>query len=304
MKVLIIGLGSIAKKHIEALRKLRNPTIFALRSSRSAEEYLNVKNIYSFDEVEEINFDFVLISSPTAKHYEVIEKAIKLNKPLFIEKPLFSEVGTSEGELVDKISSKGIPTYVGCNLRFLDCLREVKEIIGNERINEINSYSGSFLPDWRPNTDFRKTYSANKELGGGVHIDLIHELDYLYWIFGRPESNISSSSSKSSLNIDAIDYANYLWGYKNFNASIILNYYRRDTKRTLEIVTDKATFLVDLIQNRIHRNEKEIFSSKQTVLDTFEVQMDFFLKNILNSRNTDFNSVEEAYQILQLCLKD
>lgn len=304
MKVLIIGLGSIAKKHIKALRKLINPDIFAWRSSLGAKEFLNVKNLYSFEEVERINFHFILISNPTSKHYEVLKKVIKLGKPLFIEKPLFAKVGTYENELVKRISSMGLSTYVGCNLRFLECLREVKEIIHDERINEVNSYCGSYLPDWRPNTDFRKTYSANKHLGGGVHIDLIHELDYLYWMFGKPESNISHSSSKSSLNIDAIDYSNYLWGYKDFNASIILNYYRRDSKRTLEIISDESTFLVDLIENKVYKNGKEIFSSNQTVLDTFEVQMKFFLNNILNNRTTDFNSVEEAYQILQLCLRD
>lgn len=141
-------------------------------------------------------------------------------------------------------------------------------------------------------------------MGGGVHIDLIHELDYLYWLFGEPLETHSVFSSKSALNIDAVDYANYLWEYKTFCASVILNYYRRDTKRTLEIVTSSDTFLVDLMKNKIYKNEKEIFSSRQLPTDTYLPQMKFFLKNVVNSTNTEFNSVNEAYKILELCLKD
>lgn len=304
MRVLIVGLGSIAKKHIAALRKLEDPQIFALRSSVDSEDYENVTNLYSLEEVGEIDFDFFLISNPTAKHFGALTELIKFNKPLFVEKPLFSTVGFRESKLVREIMDRGIISYVGCSLRFHDSLKEIKKITSGLRVNEVNSYSGSYLPDWRPGQDFRKSYSANEDMGGGVHIDLIHELDYLYWMFGKPDKSTSRSSSKSSLEINAVDYANYVWEYKGFNACIILNYYRRDTKRTLEVVTAEATFLVDLLNNTIFRNGKEIFSSGQTLVDTFEVQMEFFINNILEKKVTNFNSVDEAYKILELCLKN
>lgn len=304
MKVLIVGLGSIAKKHIEAIKKIGPAEFFALRSSPDSKNEPGVTNLYSYEEVGNYNFDFYIISNPTSQHFDAINFLLKFRKPLFIEKPLFSNVGSVEQKLVQRITISGIPTYVGCSLRFLDCLNHIKDLIKGKRINEVNCYSGSFLPDWRPGSDFRKSYSANAGLGGGVHIDLIHELDYLYWIFGNPHFSRSISSSKSSLKINAVDYANYVWGYEDFNASIILNYYRRDVKRTFEIITDEETYLVDLINNKIHRNGTEIFSSEQTLIDTFQDQMDFFLKNILTEKEKNFNSVEEAYKILELCLKE
>lgn len=304
MKVLIIGLGSIAKKHIKALHKAGVHEIFALRSSEEAEAHEGVTNLFSFDVVKDQNFDFFLISNITSKHAEVISKLLPFKKPLFIEKPVFSEVNCKNDDLVAKLTEMQIPTYVGCNLRFLDSLRELKKLLKNKRVNEVTIYSGSFLPDWRPNINFRESYSANKEMGGGVHIDLIHELDYLYWLFGEPEDTSSHFSSKSSLNINAIDYASYLWKYGGFNASVTLNYYRVDSKRSIEVVTSDATFEVDLLKNEVYENGEEIYSSNQQLSDTLYDQMDFFLDHVLSQNMTDFNSIREAYKILELCLRD
>lgn len=302
MKVLIIGLGSIAKKHIPALNRNGVKDIFALRSSRSSGTYEGVKNLYSFEEIEEHEFDFFLISNVTSHHAPTIKELIKFKKPLFIEKPLFGEVNKENAEIVAEVEKLEIPTYIGCSLRFLDSLREIKKLIKAARINEVNIYSGSYLPDWRPNVDFRQSYSARKDLGGGVHMDLIHELDYLYWIFGAPEKTSSLFSSRSSLEIEAIDYANYLWSYSEFTASVTLNYYRHDAKRTLEIITDEGTYLVDLIQNRIFKDNEQIFSSNQVLRDTLNDQMEFFLKEVLEENKSGFNNIQEAYKILQLCL--
>lgn len=303
MKALIIGLGSIAKKHIQALGTNGVTNISALRSSRDATEVKGVKNIYSFKEINKEDFDFFLISNVTSKHSETIEQLIKFQKPLFIEKPVFGEVNSVNETLVKRVLEAKIPTYVACSLRFLDCLQEIKQLLKNARINEVNIYSGSYLPNWRPGTDFRKSYSARKELGGGVHIDLIHELDYLYWLFGEPTNTTSTFSSKSSLDISSYDYAHYLWGYAHFNADVILNYYRKDTKRTLEIVNSEETFLVDLVKNKIYKNDEEIYSSDQKLTDTYTPQMKFFLDKVMKGNN-GFNTIDEAYKILQLCLKD
>src|SRR5690606_19349874 len=141
-------------------------------------------------------------------------------------------------------------------------------MIAGERVNEVNVYCGSYLPDWRPGVDFRKVYSANKELGGGVHIDLIHELDYVFWLWKEPRKTRAFFSNTSSLDISAFDYANYLWTYDGFSVSIVLNYYRRDPKRTLEIVTEQATYQVDLLNNTIEKNGEIVFSSQQRINDT------------------------------------
>lgn len=302
MKVLIIGLGSIASKHIEALKTIApNTDFYALRSSKGASNSVGIHNIFSLKDLIGKKPDFAIISNPTSAHGKTIERLIPMQIPLFIEKPLFSKLGNER--LLKKIQDKNISTYVACNLRFLDCLKFIKEYIENRRVNEVNIYCGSYLPDWRPGVDYRTTYSANKELGGGVHIDLIHEIDYTYWLFGKPHKVNTVFSSKSSLNINAYDYANYLLMYRNFNASIILNYFRKDAKRTLEIVMENFTLVVDLVNNKVYRNEEIIFESTKTIKDTYVDQLRFFINEIVR-KNKKFNTVDEAYEILKICLEN
>ena len=291
MKVLIIGLGSIALKHIKALQELYpSVVIYALR--RKGEPSKEIKGVIEVFDISEIKVDtlsFILISNPTAVHYETIKEVMVYKKPLFIEKPLFETLSNEANDLVMEIERQGIPTYVACNLRFLESIAKIRELLVGKRVNEVNVYCGSYLPDWRPNIDFRKVYSANKEMGGGVHIDLIHELDYVYWLFGAPIHTQSFFSNKSSLDITAYDYANYLWEYDDFSVSVVLNYYRRDSKRTLEILTDEGTYLVDLLKNNISYNDELVFQSSQLSLETYTAQMQFFVEEILN-KQTKFNT--------------
>ena len=305
MKVLIIGLGSIALKHIKALQELYpSVVIYALRRKGELSKKLEgVIEVFNINDIEVDTLSFILISNPTAVHYQTIKEVIAYKKPLFIEKPLFGALSKEANELVTEVEKQEIPTYVACNLRFLECIAKVKELIVGKRINEVNVYCGSYLPNWRPKVDFRKVYSANKEMGGGVHIDLIHELDYVYWLFGAPIHTQSFFSNKSSLNITAYDYANYLWEYDDFSVSVVLNYYRRDSKRTLEILTDEGTYLVDLLKNNISYNDEIVFQSSQLSLETYTAQMQFFVEEILN-KQTKFNTIIEGYKVLKLCLQE
>jgi len=302
MKILIVGLGSIAKKHIAALKKLLpSCEIFALRNGKDSKSYENIIDLYNLQDTSE-QFDFAIISNPTSQHAQTIELLKSFAIPLFIEKPLFDTINYSE--LVQGITNLGTKTYIACNLRFLDSLQYLKSKLINRRINEVNVYCGSYLPDWRPDVDFRKVYSANKEQGGGVHIDLIHEIDYIVWLFGIPVDLKKTFLSQSSLNISAFDYANYLFIYNEFCANIILNYYRRDAKRTIEVVCEEGTFIVDLLKNTVTFNGEIIFKSNQKILDTYDSQMSFFIDNLESQNEFIFNNINEAYNILKLCLED
>jgi len=303
MKILIVGLGSIGKKHIKAIRTV-NPDveIFALRSKKDSEKYSNVTNIFNLDFIASIAIDFAIISNPTSEHKRTISELIEYGFPLFIEKPIYSSLNIKD-EIIS-INSKKISTYVACNLRFFDCLKFIKEKLTfahNKRLNEVNVYCGSYLPDWRPNVDFRKIYSAIPELGGGVHIDLIHELDYVYWLFGKPNAVKRNFRSQSSLSVSSFDYANYLLDYNSFCTCIVLNYYRRDSKRSLELVFENETWNIDLLKNQITCNDKIIFSSEQRISDTYQIQMAYFIDCINKKKNT-FNTISDGFEILKICL--
>jgi predicted dehydrogenase len=187
MKVLIIGLGSIAKKHISSLMELiPDVKIYAFRSVKNSANVLNVINIYDFNDTPN-DVDFIIISNPTSLHANTIEQFLNFNAPIFIEKPIFDKIETNSS-LVNLIQEKNLKTYIACNLRFHPAIVFLKNYLQNssKRINEVNVYCGSYLPEWREATNYIDSYSAKSSLGGGVHLDLIHELDYCIWLFGFP----------------------------------------------------------------------------------------------------------------------
>lgn len=306
MNVLIVGLGSIALKHIKAIKEFDvQAKIFAYRSNTDALPVNGVTNIYNLDD-KLVVFDFAIISNPTNLHYEFIEVLTEKGIDLFIEKP---PVGTLDNidNLIEKINRANNITYIACNLRFHPCLQYLKnELTNNQcRINEVNVYCGSYLPDWRPDKDFNKIYSANPEMGGGVHLDLFHELDYTYWLFGKPIYTKSLKRNVSTLNIRAFDYANYVFEYEGFTANIVLNYYRKKPKRIIEILFENKTWEIDLIKNTItDDNGSVIFSVGNFKIEkTYTDQMNFFI-NSLKFGSLKMNTFIDSIEVLKLCLGD
>ena len=304
MNILIVGLGSIAQKHIQALKRIDSSfVIYALRSSRNSTNADGIINVYSLEELDGIIIDFAIISNPTSEHKKTIDSLLFLRCPLFIEKPLYYKLDIAD--ILAKLKKLNILTYTACNLRFFASLEYIKNEISknSKRVNEVNVYCGSYLPEWRKDCDFRKNYSAISALGGGVHVDLIHEFDYLYWVFGMPTNIYSIFRSNSSLSIDAFDYANYCLDYNFFCANVVLNYYRRDYKRTFEIVFENETWLVDISKNEITCNGNVIFSSNQKMIDTYFEQMNYFIKLINLKSKDSINTIFDAYNVLKICLK-
>lgn len=303
MKILIIGLGSIGKKHVDALIEInKSIIIYAFRSNKNSKKYKTVINIYKIEEIESLNLDLIIISNPTSFHKNVLEELKFLKIPVFIEKPLYHNLNISE--LVNYYEFNNIFSYMGCNLRFLDSLVYLKDkvLLNDEKINEINVYCGSYLPSWRK-VNFRNTYSTKPELGGGVHLDSIHEIDYIYWLFGYPAKVNSILKNKSSLKIKSADYANYSLDYGNFCVNIVMNYFRKFTKRNLEILTKDNIYEIDLINNTIFKNGIKMFNSKQKIIDTYKTQMQYVI-NCVNNNLKSFNTIKDGYNVLKICLNE
>lgn len=306
MKLLIIGLGSIAQKHIDALIKINQfASVYALRSNTNAKPFINIIDLYELSDVPN-DIDFILISNPTSLHSKTILNVIDFNKPLFIEKPVFDSVINND-EIIRLIKEKNIKTYVACNLRFHPALIFLRDYLNsnNLKVNEVNIYCGSYLPDWRPLQDYTKSYSANQKLGGGVHLDLIHELDYTIWIFGKPVNYKSIKRKVSKLLIDTFDYTNYNLSYPDFNVSITLNYYRTTPKRQIEVVLENETLICDLLTCTILNSEnKIIFTDNEFDFSkTYLNQMNYFINNLRNEY-IYMNNINEAFEILKIALND
>jgi predicted dehydrogenase len=306
MNILIVGLGSIAKKHIEALKYLNlDATIYALRSNANASKVENVINVFDLDSID-VTFDFAIISNPTHLHYEFIETLALKGIPLFIEKPTVHTLENVDA-LAKIIENKKLITYVACNLRFHPCLSFLRNKLQTEQlnINEINVYCGSYLPEWRANKDYKIIYSANADMGGGVHLDLFHEIDYTTWLFGFPNKTSSVLRSVSTININAYDYANYILEYDNFTASIVLNYYRRHVKREIELVLDTQTLVVDLVNNTIKSdNGTTLFEEQDYPIQlTYQSQLIYFT-DLLKNNIQPMNSFSESIKNLKICLQN
>ena len=304
MKVLIIGLGSIAEKHIASILKLVPDTLFyALRSNVNSSIQDNIENIYDINDTPK-DINFIIISNPTSLHASTINKVIFLNKPIFIEKPIFDRIDENIG-LVKLFQKNNIKTYIACNLRFHPSIKFLKNFLEktSKKIYEVNVYCGSYLPSWRANTNYAESYSAKKNMGGGVHLDLIHELDYVIWLFGLPINYSSKKRKVSQLQIDSYDFSSYNLEYNSFSISIILNYYRIEPKRDIEIIFEDDVYKCDLLSSKITNSKNEvIFIDKDFhINDTYLKQADYFIKNI-NILDPYMNNIEESFNILKIAL--
>ncbi|WP_423736758.1 Gfo/Idh/MocA family protein [Chitinophaga caseinilytica] len=305
MKVLFVGFGSIAQKHKNAMDvSFPGTQYFALRSSQASKAIDGVESLFSWDEIP-AGIDFAIVSNPTAHHTEAMHELVDRGIPVMIEKPVSDRLDGLE-ELASKIRSKQLPVYVACNLRFAPVLQFLHDKLqGTEvRINEVLVYAGSYLPDWRPGTNFRENYSARADMGGGAHLDLFHELDYVTWLFGKPQSSSSTLRSVSSLGITAVDFASYTWEYPGFTATILLNYFRRKPKRSIEIVLAEDTWLVDILQSRITSDNGEVIYDEgpYNLKDTYIAQIQYFVEAVKQKKYLNINTFEDSLQILKNCL--
>jgi predicted dehydrogenase len=306
MEILIIGLGSIGIKHANAIRQIAPSTkIFALRSGKKKISFGGINNINSIDELEN-KPNFAIIANPTNLHeYYIRELAIR-DIPMMIEKPALHAFDNAAA-LLGLIKRNGSFTYVACNLRFHPCILFLKSYLAANysKVNEVSVYCGSYLPDWRPNVNFKEVYSSNLNMGGGVHLDLIHELDYTTWLFGVPIQSSGFQSSVSTLQIDAPDYAHYLLNYAHFNVSITLNYFRREPKRRIEIVFDDLTLNVDLINNKVINGRGELMFEEVnfSFLDTYCLQMKYFIDK-LSEHEPTMNTFEDSLNVLKIALSN
>ncbi|MBX3740903.1 MAG: Gfo/Idh/MocA family oxidoreductase [Akkermansiaceae bacterium] len=304
MNALIIGFGSIARKHLAALHGIHpGATVTALRSSSAHDPVPGVTSIVSLDQLPQ-RPDFVIISNPTSLHGDSIRKAAELGCPLFVEKPVLSSLSDAP-DIQRLVRERNLLTYTACNLRFHPVVRFLKQYLQDQalRVNEVNLYCGSYLPDWRPGKDYRTIYSANEEMGGGVHLDLIHEIDCCTWLFGMPDSSERLMRRCSSLEISAADFASYRLLYPGFTAGITLNYYRRDPKREIEIVTGSGTIHADLLACRVEGNGEVLFQAEPDMAGTYTAQMRYFLEH-LESGSQPMNSIDEAIGVLRIALHE
>ncbi len=276
LKVCFVGVGSIAKRHIKNLHSVCkdrgiNLQIDAFRRKTAVVEGVN--NIYSDIVSVPDDYDVIFITNPTDKHIDSLKIFHEKGKHFFIEKPVVALDQLSVAK--EFITRKGSIYYVAAPLRYNAVIQWVKENINPIDIISVRSISSSYLPDWRPGQDYRDTYSAHKDMGGGVSVDLIHEWDYLTYLFGWPERLYSLIRKKSELEIDSDDIAVYIAEYLDKIVELHLDYFGRKTIREIQIITKTDTIIGNIENNTI----RYLVSGKMC---DFHEERDDFQKRELN----------------------
>lgn len=258
MKYLFVGLGSVGQRHLKNLRNITDDPILAYRTTTKNFEELNNKyNLTSYTDLKkafEQKPDVVFITNPTSLHMPIALQAAKHNCHLFIEKPIFHSLQNIE-KLFSLMEKNNKICFVAFNYRFHPNLIKIKELLNKKQIGRIlfaRIQAGQYLPDWHPDEDYRKGYSAKRELGGGVVLTLIHEIDYVYWLFGEINSLFAFTDKISSLEIDVEDIAEILLKTKNNTLlEIHLDYLQRPATRTCDIIGEKGRITWDYFKNEV-----------------------------------------------------
>ncbi|MBQ9274253.1 MAG: Gfo/Idh/MocA family oxidoreductase [Succinivibrio sp.] len=303
LKILFVGLGSIGQRHLRNLREIlkrRDDTgsIYALRSlplrelPSEAEAALDGQ-FSSYDELPR-DFTHIFITNPTSYHYKTLLRLLPCAPCFFVEKPLFELPDFTLPDLKDKV------VYTACPLRYTALLRRMQEYVSSHRVIAARAICSSYLPAWRPQSDYRQSYSARKELGGGVALDLIHEWDYLTWLFGMPLDLKSYRAKLSDLDIDTEDCAVYIARYADKLVSLHLDYFGRRARRELELYTDSEVVRGDFITGEIQHSDGTVISVKEDRDVSQRAELEYFLS--LKPGLPNANPPELALEVLRLTL--
>lgn len=238
IKTLVVGLGSIGTRHARILSELN--CAVSVVSRRPVEGYECYSDL--FDALEQVTPDYVVIANETSAHIDTLRRLAKYGYDgiVLLEKPL----AIQPVELPEYCFRRAAMAY---NMRFHPVLGALHQALAGEEIVAAQVYCGQYLPDWRPGTDYRRSYSAKRELGGGVLRDLSHEIDYMAWLFGGWRRLVALGGRLGGLEIDSDDCWGVLAEYERCRiVTLQLNYLDRPGRREIVVNTKIHTFRADL----------------------------------------------------------
>jgi predicted dehydrogenase len=289
--ILVIGNGSAGQRHLRVLKNIRPELEVRLESARINLERMH-RTIDSGVSVEEFKPDLVVIASPSTFHLASAHQY--LNSAIFIEKPISANLDGLT-TFKDLAIEHGASVTVGYNLRFSESLLFFKDCISSQMVGEIYSVrieTGQYLPNWRPGTRYESGVSANGFLGGGVLLELSHEIDYLLWIFGSCEWVTASTQKLSKLNLDVEDSAFIIMGILERSsrrlivANLVLDYIRQDRTRSCIAIGEFGSIRWNGITQSVsilRSSEDEwetIYQGSQGPDDTYALELKNFIESV------------------------
>lgn len=257
IKICFVGLGSIGQRHVKNLtavaqRRHINIQIDALRHTNSGtpKEISTLLANQYFNSAVLGTYDWIFICNPSQNHYDTLKALKGKAKYFFIEKPVFTAaISQHDVESFGNVSKY----YVACPLRYKAVYREIVAYIKSHKIYGARIICSSYLPEWRPNVDYRVLYSAKKE-SGGVKLDLIHEFDYMIDLFGFPKSSCLYEGKVSNLEVESCDVVSFIGQYPDKLVEMHLDYFGRKAQRYIELFSTDETKIFDFLNDDEDRN--------------------------------------------------
>lgn len=319
-KFLICGLGSIGKRNLENLEKLGEPceNILIFRTYKGTksfgdqllESHNNRHSVFiDLKEALAQKPDIAFIMNPTSLHIPVAREAADAGCHLFITKPL-SDSLKGIGELKEKVQKNHLTDYVAYQLRFHPLLRQIKNWLDEGKIGKIVSASAELserVTDFHPWEDYRISYASRKDLGGGPVLTFSHEIDYLYWLFGKPKWVFGAGGKLSELEIDVEDVSISIIQFPDVLASLYFDYLKRPAKRFLEIVGEKGRIYWDYFGKKVELIPLEGKSVTIEEPGNYERNMmhieelKYFL-DCINNKKKPSAGLDEGEDVLKICL--
>lgn len=273
-RLLVVGLGSIGKRHARLARTLLPEAEITVLRHRVCDDLAGTgidRCVTTIDEALAHRPQAAVIASPASRHLDTAVPLARAGVHLLVEKPIASE-SMNVAELIALTRSRGLTLMTAYNLRFLPSLQRFRELLREQRIGRVLSVRaeiGQYLPSWRPGTDYRESVSARAEHGGGVLLELSHEIDYLRWLLGEVEWVMAVERKQSDLEIDVADTALLTLGFRSRNderqviASLCMDFVRHDTTRRCTVIGESGTLRWDALAGSV-----ELFSAGDTGWET------------------------------------
>lgn len=312
--ILVLGTGSIGRRHLRNLRSLNVERIGAWDPNVEALEAVSHElQVATFPDPEtalaEMRPEAVFVCSPPRFHVSQAAAALRSGAHVFVEKPI-SHVLDGVDDLIELAKSSEKVVQVGYNLRYHPVFLKVRELVKEGavgRILRVRAEVGQYLPDWRPSQDYRTSYTARRAEGGGILLDASHEIDYVLQLLGCPSEIACMADTLSNLEVDVEDSAVVLLRFPaGVIADIGVDFVQRVYSRHGKAVGDRGTLAWDFCRGEVH-----LFTVETGAWEHLSLQADpnraylreaeKFLDRIL-AGDGSITHLEEARDVLKVAL--
>lgn len=298
LKLLVLGLGSIGKRHARLLRQHFPHEVCALRTRLGQEpDDSGIPVLSSWEEVTPGRFDVALIANPTFRHLETAQLCAERGLHLFLEKPIDCRTEGLDA-LLQTVQERHLTSYLAYPLRFHPAVAGLRRWLSGRSFLHANMTCASYLPEWRPHQDYRLGHAVHRSRGGGVLLEMSHELDLADWLFGPVLQLEGRLHWLSDLSTDAEDSADLILRHERGATSVHLNYFSRRRRRVIEVECADGFAAADLVRSQLSitdaagtRMEDYPFEVDAMYLD----QLRYFLERV--GRTDLDNSLPQAARL-------